>query len=394
MKIGILQRYDTQDVRRLSGVPFYMAKALQERVGEVVHLGPDRSLLSRLIERAGNTTNHYCYSAFGRRISSDHNRILSSRLARVFKSRIARSGCDILFAPVAPAEVAFLETDVPIVYLSDLTWANIVDYYPICSSLFSFANREGERIERAALNRAAMLIFSSAWVANTAINHYGIAREKVHVVPYGANLDDPPSRSDALRHELREPIELLWVGVDWERKGGATAFDCLKKLQANGADARLTVCGCTPPKAFEDKNLRVIPFLDKTVEQDRKAFAELYLNAHFFLFPTLAEAFGIVLCESAAYGLPALARNTGGVREAVTDGQNGFLMPPDVTGMDYAHKIEQVLGDPALYRSLVVRSRDMYEQRLNWNAWGRSVRPLFEEVLTRHAAGVAHERMQ
>lgn len=371
-----------------------MAKALEEHVGEVVHLGPDSSLLSRLIERAGNTTSHYSYSAFGRRISADHNCILSSRLAHVFKQRVANSDCDILFAPVAPAEIAFLETDVPIVYNSDLTWANIVDYYPICSSLFAFANREGERTEQAALNRATMLIFSSAWVANTAINHYGVAKEKVHAVPYGANLDDPPSRSDALLHDIHEPIELLWVGVDWERKGGATAFDCLKKLQADGADARLTVCGCTPPKAFEDKDLRVIPFLDKSVEQDRRAFAELYLKAHFFLFPTLAEAFGIVLCESAAYGLPVLARNTGGVEEVVTDGENGFLMPPDATGADYAQKIQRILSDPALYRSLVVKSRDAYEQRLNWNAWGRSVKPLFEEVLTRHAVGVPHERMQ
>ena len=383
MRIGIVHRSNVAEVRALSGIPYFMVKALQEHVGEVVYLGPDESLLTSGIETAGRILNRISYTTVNRHISSDHHRVLSNRLAHTLGPRVVQSGCDVIFAPVASAEIAYLSVDIPIIYYSDATWANIVDYYPGCSSLFQFVRTEGDRIEAAAIGKADALIFPSMWAATAAIEHYKVDSRKVHYIPCGANFEqaDIPPREAALQHSLDNGIDLLWIGVDWERKGGSIAYDCLMELLNQGVDARLVVCGCIPPKQYRHPKMEVIPFLSKRDPAQRRRLSQLFLDATFFLFPTMAEAFGIVLCEASAHGLPSLVRDTGGVGGALTDGENGYLMPPDTTGIQYADKIRQITANRAVYDGLVQASRKPYEDKLNWDAWGHAVKPIFEQVI-------------
>jgi glycosyltransferase involved in cell wall biosynthesis len=232
------------------------------------------------------------------------------------------------------------------------------------------------------------LIYPSTWAARTAIEHYKAELGKVHCIPFGANFEeaDIPPRAAALRHSLERGIALLWVGVDWQRKGGAIAYDCLLELLNHGVDAELVVCGCVPPDRYRHPKLKIIPFLSKREPVQRRKLSQLFLDANFFLFPTLADATPLVLCEASAHGLPSLARNTGGVGGAVTDGENGYLLPPDATGKQYAEKIQTIVQERSIYDSLVRASRRTFEERLNWDAWGRAAKPIFDQVrLQRHS---------
>jgi glycosyltransferase involved in cell wall biosynthesis len=383
MRIGIVNRADVADVGVLSGYPHFMASSLEKHVGELVYFSPENSFLSGSIEKAGRVLNRLTYAAMRRRISPDHHRLLSKRLGHVFGRRLENSGCDAIFAPVASAEIAYLHTTIPIIYFTDLTFANIVDYYPGCSGLFEFARVEGDRIERAATARSRALIYPSQWAANTAIEHYQADPQKVHCIPLGANFDesDIPAREAAMQHSLDRGIGLLWVGVDWERKGGVVAYDCLLNLLSMGKEASLVVCGCVPPERYRHPKLKVIPFLNKRDPAQRRRLSQLFLDANFFLFPTLAEAFGIVMCEASAHGLPSLVRDTGGTGGAIVDGENGYLMPPNSTGSEYAEKILTIVEDIRVYDDLVRSSRKLFEDRLNWDAWGRAVKPIFEAAV-------------
>jgi glycosyltransferase involved in cell wall biosynthesis len=126
--------------------------------------------------------------------------------------------------------------------------------------------------------------------------------------------------------------------------------------------------------------MEIVPFLSKRDAVQRRKLSQLFLEANFFLFPTLAEAFGIVLCEASAHGLPSLVRDTGGVGGALTDGENGYLLPPEAKGKQYAEKILELVRDRGAYNALVKTSRRAYEERLNWDAWGRAMNPIFEQV--------------
>jgi len=382
VRIAVIQREDTRSLTVHSGVYYFMVQALKRHVGEVIHLDPDQSLTSRGIENAGRCLNHLGFSRW-RRFSSDHNKVLARRLAKVFASRLRQIECDVVFAPNASVEIADLETSLPIIYRTDLNWANIVNYYPGCKSLFDFVYREGERIESAAIRKASAILYPSEWAARTAIEHYGAAPERVFSIPNGANLhpEEAPQRDQALRHRLSDSLRLLWVGADWSRKGGDIAYDCMIQLRHRGIDARLTICGCTPPAGMRHSAITFVRFLRKSIPIERQQLSQLYLNSHLFIFPTQAEAFGTVLCEASAHGLPVLAADTGGVGGAIRDGENGYLLPVSATGSDYASKAQEIIRSSDAYERLVQGSRDAYESRLNWDAWAKSVRPVFEAVM-------------
>jgi glycosyltransferase involved in cell wall biosynthesis len=383
LRIAVLQRANIADVRTLSGFPHFMLKALQEHVGDVSYLGPDHSILTKALEKAGRSLNHACFRLFGRHTNADHNALLANRLAYVYGRRLRRANFDVIFAPNASIEIAFLKTELPIVYTSDLTWANINEYYPGCSFMVPAAFREGERVEAAALSKASILVYSSEWSARSAIERYGIPSHRVHVIPFGANFnpDCIPPREQALAHRIDGPVQLLWIGVDWSRKGGSIARACLVELLNRGIDADLTVCGCIPPPAELHPRMQVIPFLDKSEPTQRARLSDLFLKAHFFVFPTRAEAFGIVICEASAHGLPTLAPDTGGIRNSLLDRINGRLVSQHAQGNEYADIVTELANQPALYSALVASSRLAYEQTLNWDMWGRTVKRVLNDTL-------------
>src|SRR5205085_12222674 len=136
-----------------------------------------------------------------------------------------------------------------------------------------------------------------------------------------------------------EQCRLLFLAVGWARKGGDIAFETLLKLEELGIQAELIVCGCTPPKGTAHKRMRVIPFLDKNDERQRKELEQLLMAADFLLVPTRSDAYGLAYCEASAFGLPVITTRTGGVPEVVRDGENGFLLPYEARGAAYAEVI-------------------------------------------------------
>jgi len=383
LKIGFVHRFDARDIRSWSGIFFFMSRALNTHVGDVVYLGPDKSRGTKFIIDNTARVNRFWERFTGKILATDHNRVLSRRLGRFFERQLRETPCDILFAPVASVEIASLNTDIPIVYYSDITWADIVDYYPEFSSVSPWGREEGDRIEASAIARAKAAVYPSQWAVDSACNHYGAGIEKTFKVSFGANLNDPPSRETALARSLKNTVNLLIVGVDWNRKGGAIAYECLTSLLDRGVDAKLTLLGCVPPKGFEHPNFRVIPFLSKHDPEQRNQIRQLFLEAHFMLLPTKADATPIVTCEASAFGLPTLASDTGGLRGSIRDGMNGYLIPAQSPGKIYADKVISIIADPKRYRDLVVSSRNEFESSLNWDSWGKSIRSVMESVLSR-----------
>ena len=74
----------------------------------------------------------------------------------------------------------------------------------------------------------------------------------------------------------------------------------------------------------------------------------------------------------AAYGVPVLSTDTGGVSGIVQNGVNGFLLPPEAPGAEYAKVLAELFESPDRYRELREASRAAYDERLNWDAFGRS----------------------
>ena len=376
MNIAFLTAQDPRDRRSWSGIYYYMAKALAQYCGKVTPLGPVN--LHQVF--LGKVLNKVSRLLFNATYNNSHNLSLARKYARIFQNKISAGQFDLIFAPSASVEIALLEAGPPIVTCQDAAFAQMDGYYPSFSNFSPGARREANLVESLAISKSRLALYASQWAARSAIHDYHADPGKVHVIPFGANLDETPSQEAILAKKKSDRCRLLFLGAEWDRKGGDIAFETLVKLEDLKLPGQLTVCGCVPPKRYTHRNFKVIPFLNKNIPAQRAQLHELLLSSDFLLMPTRADCTPIVFCEASAYGLPVITADTGGVTEVVKSGENGYVLPHDAVAADYARLIYEIFGDERRYCELVSRSRTAYEERLNWDTWGRKVRQLFDEI--------------
>ena len=194
-------------------------------------------------------------------------------------------------------------------------------------------------------------------------------------------MDREPDRQAVLGRNVGAKIKILFLAKEWQRKGGAIALDTLRNLEKMGVAAELTVCGVTPPSGESHPSMRVVPYLDKNIPADRDQFERILSESHLLLLPTRTECYGVVFCEANAYGLPVFATRAGGVPTIVEDGINGYLLPVEAEGRDFAEHIARASLNPETYRALIRGARERYEKVLNWDAWAQTVRKTIQDTL-------------
>lgn len=289
---------------------------------------------------------------------------------------------DLLFVPAAPQLIAYCKTAVPVVFMTDATFKQIQGYYDSFDNLAAYNIRQGIELDKLAFENAAHCMLASDWTKQSAINDYHIPEKKITVVPLGANLDVIPGR-EVLKKEKNKTCQILFLGVEWERKGGQIALDTFYKLQKDGMQVQLTIIGCVPPVPVTDKNIIIIPFINKHNKEEAVQLYNIFCNSNFLLLPTRAECAGVVFCEASAFGIPSVTTNTGGVSTYVQDGVNGFALPLAATAVEYAGKIQQLFSNDEMYEQLCISSRKKYEEELNWDSWGKTFYAIAENILNK-----------
>jgi phosphatidylinositol alpha-1,6-mannosyltransferase len=93
--------------------------------------------------------------------------------------------------------------------------------------------------------------------------------------------------------------------------------------------------------------------------------AEIYLGVSRLLEQSV-EGFGISLCEASACGVPVVAGRSGGVPEAVRDGETGILVDAE-SPEAVAGAIRRLLDDPTLRARMGQAGRRSVESHYNWD---------------------------
>jgi glycosyltransferase involved in cell wall biosynthesis len=375
MKIGFAGRWDPRDKKAWSGIYYYTHRQLQKYGNvEVFQFGYPYWLKNYLINVYKNPHKWF----YGKQTAVEFLKPYAAYYSRKLEKELIKRKVDILFAPAAPQLIAYLTTDIPVVFMTDATFYQIQGYYDTWENFSSFNIRQGVELDQRAFQKAAHCLVASEWCKQSAVFDYGITGEKVTIAPFGANLDCIPSTGEI--NFNRHSLHLLFLGVEWKRKGGDIALSAFRKLKQKNNKATLHIIGCTPPSPISDEGITVIPFLDKNNKDDFQKLHQVLLNTDFLLLPTRAEAAGIVFCEASAYGIPSITVNTGGVPTYVQDHQNGYLLPPDAGGNAYADVIEKIYSDKVELTRLRYSSRRCFEERLNWESWGGSFASVLHQL--------------
>lgn len=122
----------------------------------------------------------------------------------------------------------------------------------------------------------------------------------------------------------RSPVvgsrKILFVGTNWERKGGPALLEAFRQLRHYHPQAELYIVGCTPN--VHEEGVYVV---GRVAREDLHLY---FSSARVFALPTQLEAFGIAFVEALHFGLPIIATPIGAIPEIVENGVNGFLVKP------------------------------------------------------------------
>jgi glycosyltransferase involved in cell wall biosynthesis len=304
--------------------------------------------------------------------------VCSARLRR------ALAGCRVDAVVAASSiPVAHFDYAKPTAFWTDACIGAMVGYYEGFTRLCSRSRREGDAQERAALARCDLAIYSSDWAAESCRRFYPEHRDKVHVVPFGANFDPGLGEAGARELILARPADrcdLLFICTDWKRKGGDVAVAACQFLNAAGIPTNLTIVGAHPFRPGSiPPNVEVTGFLSRGASQHRERLEALFRRSHFLILPSVADCSPIALCEASAFAVPAVATRTGGIPSIIDDHVTGRLLPPNTGGQEAAAALRNLFEDRERYRDVAMSAFRKYRRQLNWTTACESVLALLRQ---------------
>ncbi|UIE37509.1 glycosyltransferase family 4 protein [Leptodesmis sichuanensis] len=384
MRVAYVTPFDARTLsvpNNWSGTGYYIAQAIKQQSVSLDYIGPlEDRLPLRILGK--------CKSRYYKILRKNYVKYIEPLVLKDYAAQISKkirySQPDIVFSASSDS-VAYLECDQPITFWADATFANLIDFYPAYSNLCKESLKTAHLTQNISLEKSKLAIYSSEWAAQTAINYYNADPKKVKVVPFGANIESIKSIDEIRASIEARPIDkckLLFLGVDWFRKGGDVALEVAKRLNDSGLNTELTLVGCQPPDQEPLPSfVKPLGFISKASTDGKSKIYQLIADSHFLILPSIADCTPIVFCEANALGVPCISRRVGGIPTMIKDDLNGKLFDRDADPSEYCEYIHNVFTDYAKYKELALSAFHEYESRLNWRVAGKAVKELLMSIV-------------
>jgi glycosyltransferase involved in cell wall biosynthesis len=257
-------------------------------------------------------------------------------------------------------------------YYIDGTLKQLFDYYGV-----NLDRRYRIRIlqrETLGYRSAQGIATLSAFAAKSVIADYGIPASKVHVIVPGANItadEIAACRATLTPRRPGDPLRLLCVGKDWQRKGLDRLLRALRLAQARGLRAGLRVIGCArdtlPPELRDTPNVEWCGFISRQKEGPK--LLRLLAECDVGCLLSRAEFSSIALREYLALGMVVLGPQTGGCGDLM-EPEASIAVTPDAPDERIAEILLSFEQDPALFQKLRAAAERLRPTAL----WEESVR--------------------
>jgi len=238
-------------------------------------------------------------------------------------------------------------------------------------------------------SRCKRIIADSRMTKRELMEEYSVPGSDISVVPLGTDEVDP---AEILRHREgvrvrygigADDIVLLFIGHEFRRKGLDTVLRACAAM--SNARVHLWIGGGDVPGKFADlarecgimNRTRFLGFQDD--------LSPIYAGADIFVFPTHYDAFGLVVLEAMAHGLPVIVSKTAGVAEdVIRDGSHGILLDNPASYQELAEATGALVADPSTRQRMGSAGREQARQ-FSWDACARGTLEVFEEAARQKA---------
>lgn len=370
MKIAYISIGNPYDKHSWSGTDYYVRKAL-EKQGHSVHCiyGYKRISLMLILNKL--------VALIRRKKNQSIRTIKSSKGWATYITNNLPKDTDVIFS-LSTIPIAFLDTTIPIyIYIDGIFEYMLKNGFKNLSNSY----KEAHLIEEMAINRCTKIITTSIESVKTIQKYYNIDYSKLGLIPLGANLDWWPSKDEIIHiisSRSRNVCKILFVGLDWERKGGDIVINTCNELYKSGFPIELHIVGLKKLPISIPKYAINHGFINKMVKKDAKRLSRLYQESHFLFVPSRGEAYGLVFSEASAHGLPSISHSIGGIPTIIKNGVNGELFEIGTSTNIFAHYIKETFKKHDLYNQLALTSYNRFTEYLSWDIAGHQINRLID----------------
>jgi starch synthase len=249
----------------------------------------------------------------------------------------------------------YMDSNMVMAQHAPVSWATILEPRQVAGVV--------ER-ERMAYARVSGILAFSEHARRSFVNELGVEASRTHTVFAGPNLvldgseGRPAPRTGA--------PTVLFVGVEFERKGGPQLLSAFREVRIRLPEARLLIVG---PRdlTVNEPGVTVIGNLRKDEPTDRARLMECYAMSTVFCLPTRYEPFGVALLEAMHHGLPCIATNGWAIPEIVEDGRTGYLVELDDTAQ-LADRLTRLLSRPDEAAAMGAAGLERARRLFSWDS--------------------------
>ncbi|MEP6583936.1 MAG: glycosyltransferase family 4 protein [Ginsengibacter sp.] len=378
MKLVYATDFDSKNIHNWSGLGVYYGKMLDQAGFDMSRLS-DLSLPNPLFHFL---KKHYTKRIWEKTYSPRFNTSVSQNYAKIIHKEV-KPGTPIL----SPNTVilAHLNKNLKTILYADATLEALLKFYPEYSRFTKACLADGKQIDQQAIDNSNLLIYTSKWAANSAINDYNADPSKIFIVPFGANLDYTPSTEEVSqiikKRDINSHVNLLFLGVDWERKGGQYALNVTETLNRSGIPATLHIAGIKHlPSNLNKQHIINHGYISKATAAGQKELSAVIADSNFLILPSLADCTPVSFSEANAFGVPCLVSNVGGHVSIIENGVNGMVSQHVDFVENSVKYITELRESNNAYQRLCFDSYERYRTELNWKTSGEKISKLIESI--------------
>ncbi len=223
---------------------------------------------------------------------------------------------------------------------------------------------EGLRFERAVYRGLDRIFVMSDYLRRSFIEDYNIPASRVCTLGAGVNLDTIPEPPSGKRYDTKE---VLFIGVDFARKGGPQLLEAFRHVREVHPEATLHIVGphTLNIRPDQERGVQFHGFLSKSSPKDWSTLRGLFERSSLFVLPSLYEPFGISILEAMLYQIPAVVSRAWAMEEMVMPGVTGEHVEPGSVN-DLIDRLTTLLRSPELLKKMGETARNFVLQRHTW----------------------------
>jgi starch synthase len=233
--------------------------------------------------------------------------------------------------------------------------------------------REGLAFERAVYQGVDLIFTMSEYLKRSFVEDFGIPGAKVVNVGGGVNLDSFPEPFAGKKYDTKQ---VLFIGVEFERKGGPQLLAAHKRLREKHPGAVLHVVGPRTRPFPEQPGVVFHGYLHKTDPREAEILRTLFEKCSVFVLPSLYEPFGIAPLEAMLHEIPAIVSRGWALQENVQPGMTGEHVDPGAVD-ELTEKLVAALADPGKLMEMGQRARQYVLER---HTWPRVIERMLSEI--------------